>query len=379
MNKKLIALAVAAASLAVAGTANAAQVYSDNNTTVNFGGHVDARLYLNDNHHEQSHAATDGSRVRIHVDGKTQLTDNLYGIGYAQYNLGRFNNNGGDNNIRQAYAGIGSNTWGQITYGKQYGALNNIANFTNVMTVYGGYARNRLATGGRINNQIAYQGTFGGLSVAANYRLDPGNNPNQENDFVQNGYGLSAIYNFNNGFAIGMGYGSQKERQQLGYDQQGNPIYNSEKNVHATSYMTGMSYSADNLYLAALYNTGKMNIAQNSGYNGTNSFGVDFDKAIGNSYLHDYQAYELVAQYFVMPKWQIGTAYNYGQFKGTQTTGHVQYANYLALNTTYFFNKNFQTYLSYNINFLNDKSASYASNPNTAKQNQVAIGATYYF
>jgi predicted porin len=143
--------------------------------------------------------------------------------------------------------------------------------------------------------------------------------------------------------------------------------------------MTGMSYSADNLYLAALYNTGKMNIAQNSGYNGTNSFGVDFDKAIGNSYLHDYQAYELVAQYFVMPKWQIGTAYNYGQFKGTQTTGHVQYANYLALNTTYFFNKNFQTYLSYNINFLNDKSASYASNPNTAKQNQVAIGATYYF
>ncbi len=371
MNKKLIALAVAAASLAVAGTASAAQIYSDNNTTVNFGGHVDARLYLNDNHHEQSHAATDGSRVRIHVNGKTQLTDNLYGIGYAQYNLGSFNNNGGSNYIRQAYAGIGSNTWGQVTYGKQYGALNNIANFTNVMPVYGGYANNRLGTGGRINDQIAYQGTFGGLSVAANYRLDPGSaTPSSSTDSntyatagVKNGYGLSAIYNFNNGFAVGMGYGSQKETQGV-----------STKLNHSTNYMFGTSYSTDNLYLAGLYTTGKMLPSHNSGAN-------DFGSAVNTlgSGVHDFQGYELVAQYFVMPKWQLGTAYNYSQFDGGNKVNHVQAANYLDLNTTYYFNKNFQAYLSYNINFLNDKSAAYASSPNIAKQNQVAMGATYYF
>ncbi len=375
MNKKLIALAVAAASLAVAGTANAAQIYSDNNTTVDLGGYVQARAYLQDNHHENRHSALDGSEVRVHINGKTQLTDNLYGIGYFQYQLADFNNNntGTTNQVRQAYAGIGSNTWGQVTYGKQYGALNNIANMTNVMTVYGGYARNRLSTGGRINDQIAYQGTFGGLSVGANYRLDPGSDANTT-DLTKNGYGLSAIYSFNNGFAVGMGYGSQKEAASAEKD---------AKVDHSTSYMVAASYSADNLYLAGLYNTGKMNVQNNAGFNGNSgnnySWGIDFPNGIGGNMMSDYQAYELVAQYFVMPKWQIGTAYNYGQFKGTQATGHVQYANYLALNTTYFFNKNFQTYLSYNINFLNDKSASYATNPNDAKENQVAIGATYYF
>lgn len=368
MNKKLIALAVAAASMAVAGTANAAQIYSNNNSTLNLGGYVQGRMYLQDNHHEQNHAAIDGSEVRVHISGKTQLNDSLYGIGYFQYNLARFNNNGGDNYVRQAYAGVGSNTWGQLTYGKQYGALNNIANFTNVMPVYGGYANNRLATGGRINDQIAYQGTFGGLDVAANYRLDPGsadansNNPDAH-PLVKNGYGLSAIYNFNNGFAVGMGYGSQKEKTSSTND----------KSLHSTNYMFGTSYSTDNLYLAGLYTTGKMLPANNSGAN-------DFGSTVHTlgAGVHSYAGYELVAQYFVMPKWQLGTAYNYGHFNGGKA-GHIQYANYLDLNSTYYFNKNLQAYVSYNINFLNDKSAAYASNANSAKQNQVAVGATYYF
>ena len=368
MNKTLIAIAVAAAAMTVAGTANAAQIYSNNNTTLNLGGYIQAQAQMN--HDSKVDNTSDASEVRLHLSGKTQINDDLYGIGYFSYNVGDFDSDGDGNYTRQAYAGIGSNTWGQITYGKQYGALNNISNFTDVMPVFGGYANNLLPSNNRINNNIAYQGTFGGLNVYANYRLNPGSATTTDvgdfanHQYVKNGYGLAGTYTFSNGFAFGMGYSGQNNANAFA----GNTTNPTGK--HSANYQFGASYTTENLYLAGLYTTGKMDTAQNS-----NSGYQVFNPGFGMQGVHDFQGYELVAQYYVMPKLQVGAAYNYGAFDGASKS-HVQYANLLDLNVNYNLTTNFQAYLSYNINFLNDYSAKVSG---ISQENTVGVGATYNF
>ncbi|MFA0026170.1 porin, partial [Vibrio sp. 10N.261.49.A5] len=58
---------------------------------------------------------------------------------------------------RYAYAGIGG-TFGEVTYGKNDGALGVITDFTDIMSYHGNSAADKLAAADRTDNMLSYKG-----------------------------------------------------------------------------------------------------------------------------------------------------------------------------------------------------------------------------
>lgn len=133
MNKTLIALAVSAA--AVATGVNAGEIYNQDGASLNMGGRAEARLSLKDG------KADDKSRVRLNFLGKVAINDSLYGVGFYEGEFTTNDRDGQNNNLenRYTYAGIGG-TYGEVTYGKNDGALGVITDFTDIMAYHGATA-----------------------------------------------------------------------------------------------------------------------------------------------------------------------------------------------------------------------------------------------
>ncbi|WP_017065960.1 porin, partial [Vibrio crassostreae] len=180
MNKTMIALAVSAAALATnavaadgkqAGDIAGTSVYSSNGTSLEIGGRAEARLSLKDG------KAEDKTRVRLNFLGKVEIQDGLYGVGFYE---GEFttNEDGGatdnsdssDITNRYTYAGIGGD-FGEVTYGKNDGALGVITDFTDIMSYHGNSAAHKIAVADRSDNMVSYKGQFQDLGVKASYRF----------------------------------------------------------------------------------------------------------------------------------------------------------------------------------------------------------------
>nr|WP_199246791.1 porin [Vibrio mimicus] len=338
MNKTLIALAVSAAAVATgayaeginqSGDKAGSTVYSAKGTSLEIGGRAEARLSMKDG------KAQDNSRVRLNFLGKAEINDSLYGVGFYEGEFTTADNGGTDNkgslDNRYTYAGIGG-TYGEVTYGKNDGALGVITDFTDIMSYHGNTAAEKIAVADRVDNMLAYKGQFGDLGVKASYRFAdrgtegtfvPGVSNNQYVDNGKDGYSLSAIYAFGDtGFNVGAGYADQADQNE---------------------YMLAASYRMENLYFAGLFTDGEL------------------AKDV------DYTGYELAA------------AYKLGQAAFTTTYNNAETANEtsadnIAIDATYYFKPNFRTYISYNFNLLDaDKVGKVDA------EDELAIGLRYDF
>ncbi len=335
MNKTLIALAVAGA--AVATGANANELYNQDGTTLNMGGRAEARMSVQDG------KADDKSRVRLNFLGKTMINDSLYGVGFYE---GEFttedNGDGSDLDNRYTYAGIGGN-FGEVTYGKNDGALGVITDFTDIMAYHGNSAADKLAVADRTDNMISYKGAFSDLSLKASYRFADRDTNTTETDYLdngQNGYSLSAIYSLGDtGLAFGGGYAAQDE---------------------ANEYMLAASYSIADLYLAGTFTDGEKQVSNT-------------DKRT-----FDYTGYEFAAKY-TLGQTVFSTTYNNAE------TDSETSANNLAVDATYYFKPNFRAYVSYNFNLIDEGDAlgTVASGNDTATkvdaEDEVVLGMRYDF
>lgn len=308
MKKTLIALAVSATAMA-AGT-NAAEIYNQDGTTFAVGGRAEARLSMMDGN------AEDNSRARVNVAGTTQLADGLYGVGFYEAEL---KGESKDINNRYIYAGIGGD-FGLVTYGKNDGALVPITDFTDIMAYHGAAALDKINVADRSSNMLTYAGQFDNLAVQASFRFADRNEKDGKFDNDGNdGYSLSAIYNFaGTGFAVGVGYADQDKADQL---------------------MLAASYSYDNLYFAAAY------------MDGSN------DKT-------DITGYELAAKY-TMGQTVFSTTYGFQEEKVNGAKSDT--ADAIAIDATYFFKRNFRTFITYNFNQL------------SGGEDELAVGLRYDF
>ncbi len=136
---KLKTLAVAVALLASGSQVVASELYNQDGTSLNMGGRAEARLSMMDG------KAEDASRIRLNFLGKQEINDSLYGVGFWEGEF-RTNEKGavdenakGESNseldTRYAYAGLGGK-YGEITYGKNDGALGVITDFTDIMAYH---------------------------------------------------------------------------------------------------------------------------------------------------------------------------------------------------------------------------------------------------
>ncbi|EMQ2876162.1 porin [Vibrio navarrensis] len=343
MKKTLIALSVSAA--AVATGVNATEIYNQDGASFDIGGRAEARLSVKDG------KAQDDSRVRVNLLGKVDIQDDLYGVGFFEGEFTTADNGSNETNNhldnRYTYAGIGG-TFGEITYGKNDGALGIITDFTDIMSYHGNSAAQKIAVADRVDNMVAYAGQFDALTVKASYRfadrvdLTKGNDIAGDNDLVdhysdngQDGYSLSAIYAIGNtGLALGGGYADQKDQNE---------------------YMLAASYTMGDLYFAGVYTDGEL--AKTGG---------------------DYTGYELAARY-TMGQTVFTTTYNNSETNKNTSADNV------ALDATYYFKPNFRGYVSYNFNLI-DAGDNYGVVNSTIEkatkaqaEDELAIGLRYDF
>ena len=330
---KLKTLAVAVALLASGSQVVASELYNQDGTSLEMGGRAEARLSMMDG------KADDASRVRLNFLGKQEISDSLYGVGFWEGEF-RTNEKGavdknekGESNseldTRYAYAGLGGK-YGEITYGKNDGALGVITDFTDIMAYHGNTAAYKLAVADRTDNMVSYAGQFEQLALRASYRFaDRAKEANGFGDNDENGFSLSAIYAFaDTGFEIGAGYADQNERDE---------------------FMLAAAYTVGNFYVSGLYTGGD---------------NLDQDKVVPASGDVDYKGYELAVAY-TMGQTVFTSTYNKAEEESEETVEN------LAVDVTYYFKPNFRGYASYNFDLMDNEGSN--------EQDELALGLRYDF
>lgn len=353
MNKNLIALAVAAATFS--GAASAATVYSDDTSSLAIGGRVEARALLSENAKNEnaplltqqtSNDVTDISRVRVNIDAKTQIADGVQAVGFFER---EFKSTSSDDENRYMYAGVNSDKYGQIVYGKADGSLGMLTDFTDIMAYAGSVVGGtKLAVADRTTNNLAYVGTFNNLTVKANYVFDgAAYNSTTGQKTNQNGFSTAAKYAVGNtGLDLGVGYAQQKDQTAIG-----NTVNQTSKQTFAVA-----SYTMGDLYFGGLYKYGHRDATN-----------------LVNGDLTDSQGYEFAAAY-TMGKAVFTTTYGFMKDERNTSGAYDELANAVSVDGTYYFNSNFRTYASYTYNMLDKNKVG-----KVAASDQVVLGARYDF
>lgn len=328
MKKTLIALSVSAAAMATG--VNAAEIYNQDGASFEIGGRAEARLSMKDGD------VADKSRARVNVLGKQAITDELYGVGFWEGEFTSADEDAKNDGLdtRYVYAGLGG-AFGEVTYGKNDGALGIVTDFTDIMAYHGNSAADKLEAADRSSNMVSYKGQFDNLSLKASYRFaDRDETGTEYTDNGNDGYSLAATYAVaDTGLDLGAGYADQDE---------------------ANEYMLAASYTMNNLYFAGVF--------------------TDGEKAAKNG---DYTGYELAGAY-TMGQTVFSSTYNNAE------TNNETSANNFAVDATYYFKPNFRGYVSYNFNLIDagDKLGAVGGNKAATKidaEDEVALGLRYDF
>ncbi|AVH28883.1 porin [Vibrio diabolicus] len=318
---KLKTLAVAVALMASGSQVVASELYNQDGTSLEMGGRAEARLSMMDG------KAEDRTRIRLNFLGKQEINENLYGVGFWEGEFETKEEGAVDNNsdleTRYAYAGLGGK-YGEVTYGKNDGALFVLTDFTDIMAYHGNTAALKLPVSDRTDNMLSYKGQFEQLAVRASYRFaDRTTDAKGFTDNEEDGFSLSGIYAFaNTGIELGAGYADQNDSDE---------------------FMLAAAYSVGDFYFAGNYT------------------GADVDVA-GES--ADYKGYELAASY-TMGQTVFTSTFNKGELEDADTVEN------LAVDVTYYFKPNFRGYASYNFDLMDNEGAD--------EKDELALGLRYDF
>ncbi|EBE6783246.1 porin OmpC [Salmonella enterica] len=380
MKRKVLALVIPA--LLAAGAAHAAEVYNKDGNKLDLYGKVDGLHYFSDN----SGSDGDQTYVRFGFKGETQINDQLTGYGQWEYNVQANTTEGEGANswTRLAFAGLKFGDYGSFDYGRNYGVLYDVEGWTDMLPEFGGdsytYADNYMT--GRANGVATYRNTdfFGlvdGLSFALQYQ---GNNENSGNgnegtnnrtdddDFRRengDGFGISTTYDFGMGFSAGAAYTtSDRTNDQVSRGEQ------YAKGDKADAWTAGLKYDANNIYLATMYSETRNMTPYGS-----------LDSYAHGGVANKTQNFEVTVQYQF--DFGLRPAVSFLMSKGKDLVNNgvnddKDLVKYADVGATYYFNKNFSTYVDYKINLLDDDDNFYADNGiNT--DDVVALGMVYQF
>merc|ERR1712228_907246 len=151
---------------------------------------------MGDSNGKVSDEVTDKSRARVNIDAKTQIADGVQGIGFFEEEIGSTKSaDSQSNETRYVYAGVNSDQYGQIVYGKADGSLGMLTDFTDIMAYHGNLAGNKIAAADRTSNNLAYAGTFGDLTFKANYVFGGAFDKNDQKANDVHGFSTGAVYN----------------------------------------------------------------------------------------------------------------------------------------------------------------------------------------
>ncbi|EKI7042743.1 porin [Salmonella enterica] len=334
MKRKVLALVIPA--LLAAGAAHAAEIYNKDGNKLDLYGKVDGLHYFSDDSSKDG----DQTYMRVGFKGETQINDQLTGYGQWEYNVQANTTEGEGANswTRLAFAGLKFGDYGSFDYGRNYGVLYDVEGWTDMLPEFGGdsytYADNYMT--GRANGVATYRNTdFFGLVDGLNFALQyQGKNESQSADDVNIG-----TNNRNNG-------------DDIRYD-------NGDGFGISTTYDIGMGFSAGAAYTTSDRTNEQVNasstIAGRTIAGGDKAFDFGLRPAVS----------------FLMSK---GKDLTYNNVNGDDKD-LVKYAD---VGATYYFNKNFSTYVDYKINLLDDDDPFY-KDAGISTDDIVALGMVYQF
>lgn len=364
MKKSTMALMVASTLLTTA--THAAEIYNKNANKLDLYGRVKAMRYMSDN------KSVDGDQTyaRLGFKGETQINDLLTGYGQWEYQItGNKTESDGSAKTRLAYAGLKAGDYGSFDYGRNYGVLYDVEAWTDMFPEFGGDGSVRTDNfmTGRTNGVATYRnrdffGLVNGLNVAVQYQ---GKNENDGRAVSkQNGDGVGGAVNYDvgdSGFSVGAAYTASDRTA-------GQQAQNWGRGSKAEAWATGLKYSANNLYLGAMYAETR-NMTPISG-----TAVIDGANTRVSGFANKMQTFEAVVQYQFNFGLRPSLGYVQSKGKKIEGVGDADLVKYVDLGATWYFNKNMSTFVDYKINLIND------NNPLAlASDNVVALGMVYQF
>lgn len=357
-------LAVVIPALLVAGTANAAEIYNKDANKLDLTGRVHAGYTFNN----QSDENADNTYARLGFKGQTQITSDLTGYGTFEYQFDANkteDRNGSAGKTRKAFAGLKFGDFGSFDYGRNTGVAYNGMAYTDVLPENGGDSSITDTLTGRIGNAATFNTTnlFGlvdglgfGLQYVAKDEEFTGT-PSAPADRIDRRHGdawaTSLSYDTDFGVGAVASYGT--------YDRtQSQQVAAGAKGDRADVWATGLKYDANNIYVAATYGEAR-NFFRTSSADGRIA--------------DESKIFEVVAQY----NFDFGLTPTIAYVSRKDKIDNVanDYAvKYASIGGTYAFNKNFSTYVEYDINLLDkDQTKAYSQDNGDI----VNVGVVYQF
>lgn len=365
MKKLTVAISAVAASVLMAMSAQAAEIYNKDSNKLDLYGKVNAKHYFSSNDADDG----DTTYVRLGFKGETQINDQLTGFGQWEYEFkgNRAESQGSSKDkTRLAFAGLKFGDYGSIDYGRNYGVAYDIGAWTDVLPEFGGdtWTQTDVFMTGRTTGVATYRnndffGLVDGLNFAAQYQ-----GKNDRSDFDNytegngDGFGFSATYEYE-GFGIGATYAkSDRTDTQVNAGKVLPEVFASGKNAEV--WAAGLKYDANNIYLATTYSE-------------TQNMTVFADHFVANKA----QNFEAVAQYQFDFGLRPSVAYLQSKGKDLGVWGDQDLVKYVDVGATYYFNKNMSTFVDYKINLLDKNDFTKALGVST--DDIVAVGLVYQF
>ncbi|MEL7628535.1 porin [Pectobacterium aroidearum] len=356
-------LAVVIPALLVAGTANAAEIYNKDANKLDLNGRVHAGYTFNN----QSTQNEDNTYARLGFKGQTQITSDLTGYGTFEYQFDgndTEDTNSSSGKTRKAFAGLKFADFGSFDYGRNVGVAYNGMAYTDVLPENGGDSSVTDTLTGRIGSAATFNTTnffglvdnlgFGLQYVAKDTTNEGGDSPISRLD-RQHGDAWATSLSYDTDFGVGMvaSYGTYDRTQ----DQQAAAF--GAKGDRADVWATGLKYDANNIYVAATYGEAR------NFFRSSSTYGIADESKI----------FELVAQYNFDFGLTPTIAYVTRKDK-IENVANDYAVKYASIGGTYAFNKNFSTYVEYDINLLDeDKTKSFGQENGDI----VNVGVIYQF
>ncbi|WP_375751206.1 porin [Vibrio sp. HN007] len=340
MNKKIIALAVAA--VTASSLVTAAEVYSKDGTTLDIGGRAEFRGDFGGrtNGTDIDGTMQNNSRFRLNVGGETQVTEQLTGFGFYEGEQGVKSSSDNDqtDNFKQRYMFAGlKGDFGALSFGRQDTAAVQISQMSDVTTFTGAQKSFISASNEQINNTILYTGEFDNLKVKASYVAG------EEKD--TDGYGLSAIYKLDMGLGFGIGYSADGKGTNTG-----------DTNEDGNAVIAGINYSMDALYLAGTYTSGETGAAKGEDFNGM----------------------EFAAVYSFDNNFALKGAYQKTEIEPASGSSYNA-SDFFEITGDYKFNNNLNAYVAYQLNNLDKEDMSALGRGSSSAEDTLRLGLKYSF
>mgnify|MGYP002610992461 CR=1 FL=1 len=358
MKKLTVAISAVAASVLMAMSAQAAEIYNKDSNKLDLYGKVNAKHYFSSNDADDG----DTTYARLGFKGETQINDQLTGFGQWEYEFkgNRAESQGSSKDkTRLAFAGLKFGDYGSIDYGRNYGVAYDIGAWTDVLPEFGGdtWTQTDVFMTGRTTGVATYRNNdFFGLVDGLNFAVQYLGKNERDTARRSNGDGVGGSISYEyEGFGIVGAYGAA-DRTNL---QEAQPLGNGKK---AEQWATGLKYDANNIYLAANYGETRNATPITNKFTNTSGFANKTQDVL------------LVAQYQFDFGLRPSIAYTKSKAKDVEDIGDVDLVNYFEVGATYYFNKNMSTYVDYIINQIDSDNKLGVGSDDT-----VAVGIVYQF